>query len=488
MLSVSGRRFRRCLAVSVLAAAVAAIGLLSSASRSGATLGVLDQALTGNPDCSNFRTGVDAGAPPSERLDQEFVPSVSQLGSVELCLAVWSSKQVTLNIREGTADNPGTILATGTATITATGAQWVLVNLPAPLATTPGVKLVLEIPGSSSFSWRGTCGMAIAGCTSVDPDLYPAGESNWAWAVPDFAFRTYAGSLLGDVNGDGPTAINPADFQVKVDNPLLPLSLLGPTVFEGEEKDPDTGEVIKTRVESILLPTTGTVDGVEVAVVNEKDFENGELVESTLDYFAQHRNGDVYYFGERVDIYEGGKIVGHQGQWLAGEGKNEPGIAMPAHPTVGQEFNQENAPGIAEDQLTVLSLTERVTVPAGSYTECLKVADFNPLDKETEHKWFCPGVGMVHEEFTAGHLDLVSVEPVTPPTATPAPAIGPTAAPIQPTSAPAGVIAPATGDGTSNGSGVSVFTWGLAALGLLASAGGIAIAGGWYARKRWLKP
>jgi len=289
--------------------------------------------------------------------------------------------------------------------------------------------------------------------------------------------------------GGGPhrttAAFNPADFQVKIDNPLFPLSTLGPQLFEGEERDPDTNALIKTRVESTVLPITDTVAGVETTVVNEKDFQNGELVESTLDYFAQHRNGDVYYFGERVDIYEGGKVVGHQGQWLAGEGKNEPGIAMPAHPTVGQKFNQENAPGIAEDQLTVLSLTESVTVPAGSFTECLKVADFNPLDKETEHKWFCPGVGMVHEEFTAGHLDLVGVEPATSPTATPAPAVSPTVVASQP--APAqlspGMKVPSTGDGpTASGGGFSAYGWGLALLGVTAI--GIAAAGARFGRRR----
>jgi hypothetical protein len=266
-------------------------------------------------------------------------------------------------------------------------------------------------------------------------------------------------------------AINPADFQTKIDNPLFPLSSLAPRVFEGEERDPDTNALIKTRVESTVLPSTDVVDGVQVAVLNEKDFQNGELVESTLDYFAQHRNGDVYYFGERVDLYEDGQIVGHEGQWLAGEGNNQPGVAMPAHLKVGQKFNQENAPGIAEDQLTVLSLTESITVPAGSFTGCLKVADFNPLDNETEHKWFCPGAGMVHEEFTAGHLDLVSVESTTSPTATPAPVVSPTAVAPQPTATPPSVVsrAPSTGGGTgSDSQGFRVFGFGLVFTGVAA--------------------
>jgi len=280
------------------------------------------------------------------------------------------------------------------------------------------------------------------------------------------------------------SAINPADFQVTIDNPLLPISTLGPAIFEGEETDPDTDETITTRVESTVLPTTDTIAGVEVTVVNEKDFENGELVESTLDYFAQHRNGDVYYFGERVDIYEAGKIVSHAGQWLAGEGKNEPGVAMPAHPTVGQKFNQENAPGIAEDQLTVLSLTESVTVPAGTFSGCLKVADFNPLDRATEHKWFCPGVGMVHEEFPEGHLDLVSVGAST--SATPTPTASATVAAPPPTSTtPPAVNAPRTGGGAPSGpSDAQPYVWGLAVLGILALAGGTAIAGARLLRRQ----
>jgi len=280
------------------------------------------------------------------------------------------------------------------------------------------------------------------------------------------------------------SAINAADFQAKVDNPLFPLSTLGPQLFEGEERDPDTNGVIRTRVESAVLPDTDKVAGVEVTVVQEKDYQNGELVESTLDYFAQHRNGDVYYFGERVDVYEGGKVVGHEGSWLAGEGKNQPGIVMPAHPVVGQKFAQEKAPGIAEDELKVLSLTESVTVPAGSFTGCLKAADFNPLDKATEYKWYCPGVGMVHEEFPGGHLDLVSVGAST--SATPTPTTSATVVAPPPTSPPPPAVnAPRTGSGAASGpSDAQPYMWGLAALGVLALAGGTVIAGARLLRRQ----
>jgi len=229
------------------------------------------------------------------------------------------------------------------------------------------------------------------------------------------AVSVTAAALLTACGGGGakqvaPT-VNPADFQAKVDHPLFPLSSRGAKVFEGEERDPETGEVIKTRLESTLLPQTDVVAGVEVTVLQEKDYENGEngeLVESTLDYFAQHRDGSVYYFGERVDKYEGGKVVGHEGQWLAGEGANEPGIYMPAKLVLGQTFEQEKAPGLAEDASKVVALDETVTTPAGSFSGCVKTEDFSPLDKTTEFKYYCPGVGLAREEPPGGHLDLIS--------------------------------------------------------------------------------
>jgi hypothetical protein len=145
-----------------------------------------------------------------------------------------------------------------------------------------------------------------------------------------------------------------------------------------------------------------------VLVLEEKDYENGELVESTLDYFAQHKDGSVWYFGERVDEYEHGQVVGHEGQWLAGEGDNQPGVYMPAEPKVGDEFAQEQAPGVAEDQSKVVATDQTVTVPAGTFSGCLKTEDFSPLDGATEHKYYCPGVGLVREEPPEGFLDLIT--------------------------------------------------------------------------------
>ena len=101
-------------------------------------------------------------------------------------------------------------------------------------------------------------------------------------------------------------------------------------------------------------------------------------------------------------------IAGYKGQWLTGEGSNQPGVYMPAKLVLGQTFEQEKAPGVAEDQSKVVALDQTVTTPAGSLTGCIKTEDFSPLNNATEFKFYCPGVGLVREEPPGGHLDLIS--------------------------------------------------------------------------------
>jgi hypothetical protein len=203
-------------------------------------------------------------------------------------------------------------------------------------------------------------------------------------------------------------AIDPAQFTSKVDHPLVPLLTVGVKVYEGRERDPDTGRTFDARVVTRVQPRTFDVAGVRSAIVAVREYEDGELVESTRDYYAQRRDGSVFYMGEHVNDYEDGKIVGHDGQWFAGQRNAKPGLFMPAKPRVGLDFEQEQAPGVAEDRSTVVALGRRVTTPAGTFDDCIKTKDVAPLDNLTEFKYYCPRVGLVREDKQYGRSDLVS--------------------------------------------------------------------------------
>lgn len=195
-------------------------------------------------------------------------------------------------------------------------------------------------------------------------------------------------------------------YSAKVDHPLVPLSSVPVTVLEGTERE-GSGEAVPVRVESRLLPKPVRVAGVPVAAVEVHEYEHGQLVERTSDYYAQSRDGNVWYFGEHVEDIKDGKVVGHGGQWSAGHDGALPGLFMPARPSVGRTFEQERAPDVAEDRSKVLAVGLRVTTPAGTFSHCIKTEDYAPLDDVTEFKYYCPGVGLVREDTPGGRVDLV---------------------------------------------------------------------------------
>ena len=181
------------------------------------------------------------------------------------------------------------------------------------------------------------------------------------------------------------------DFVAVIDNPYFPL--IPGTVFEyrGEvEEGVELGHVRVTHETKKIL-------GVLCTVVLDSVYLNGTLLEATQDWYAQDRDGNVWYFGEDTQEYdERGKVVSTDGTWRAGVKKATQGIIMKAHPQVGDQYAQENAPGIAEDQAEVLSVSESVTVPYGRFGDVLQTEETTPLEPDVlEHKYYAPGVGFI---------------------------------------------------------------------------------------------
>jgi hypothetical protein len=200
----------------------------------------------------------------------------------------------------------------------------------------------------------------------------------------------------------GPKFSHPRD----ITNPYLPLAYLKQDIFEGTEGGK------KTRVERTAMPgkhKTFTINGqtVEAAVYEDRAFVNGELEEVATDYFAQDDDGTVYYLGEDVDEYENGKVINHDGAWLLGKDTQVPGVLLPAHPKVGDKFKSEEVSKEINESDEVVSVSETVTVPAGTFTNCVKVKE-SLADGTTEYKYYASGVGVVREVPADGDELLIS--------------------------------------------------------------------------------
>ena len=160
--------------------------------------------------------------------------------------------------------------------------------------------------------------------------------------------------------------------------------------------------VLKNSEEKVVitvLDETKEIGGVRTRIVEEREEKDGELAEVSRNFFAICKeHGDVFYFGEEVDDYKGGKIVAHSGAWRADEADSKAGIIMPGTILLGARHYQEIAPN-AMDRAEIISDDVTMTTPAGTFRNCLRVEETSGLDPDEKYfKTYAPGVGLIQDE------------------------------------------------------------------------------------------
>lgn len=191
-------------------------------------------------------------------------------------------------------------------------------------------------------------------------------------------------------------------------NPYFPITVGYQWTLEGEED----GLAVKALL--TVLPLTRTIDGIEAAILEEREWaqeeEGGPLLlnEISWNYFSENVDGDVCYRGESVDdIVEDPvgtfTVVDHGGAWCAEDTPdvNHAGIFMPRETDLqpGTTFLQEDAPGIAVDGAKIISsgiIDDDIF--GGPYTETVRLQEFELLTGRKEKadiKDFGEGVGIL---------------------------------------------------------------------------------------------
>jgi hypothetical protein len=201
--------------------------------------------------------------------------------------------------------------------------------------------------------------------------------------------------------------IDPADFVAGVNHPFLPLIVGSKWVYDGAE-----------HVEIEVLPETKLILGVAATVVRDQVFVDGELTEDTLDWFAQDRDGNVWYFGEKTAEYEKGKVTSTEGSWEGGVDGAQPGIVMLAEPQAGDSYRQEFLEGEAEDLAAVTAIEGSITVPAGSWSgaDVLVTEEWTPLEPDVrERKTYARDFGVVETTQIKGGDELTTLTSLTKP-------------------------------------------------------------------------
>jgi hypothetical protein len=189
--------------------------------------------------------------------------------------------------------------------------------------------------------------------------------------------------------------IDPADFtnSTNLTNPYFQFQPGKKYIYEGQ-----TGDGLE-HIEVQLLSATKTILGINCAIVNDKVWLNGNLIEDTDDWYAQDDDGNVWYMGEDVDnLNPDGTLKDHAGSWEAGVDGAKAGFIMLANPQPGMKYRQEYYFDEAEDQAEVLELGLTLTVPFGTFSNCLKTKEWTEIEPDVlDNKFYAPGIGLIRE-------------------------------------------------------------------------------------------
>ncbi len=208
--------------------------------------------------------------------------------------------------------------------------------------------------------------------------------------------------------------IDASNFGSSITNAYFPL--MPGTVFHYVNRIIEGIDTSYEQIEVSVSTDTKIITGVQCREVHDVVTVNGEVTEDTYDWYAQDKSGNVWYFGEHTKSMKDKNGSTTEGSWKAGEQNACPGIIMWANPQrhAGETYYQEFLPGIAEDQAQVINTNNRVSVPYGVFTQCVKTKEFTNLEPGViEYKYYAADVGLLKTEMTAGGNELEVLTSVT---------------------------------------------------------------------------
>src|ERR1700682_2756556 len=154
-------------------------------------------------------------------------------------------------------------------------------------------------------------------------------------------------------------AIDPANFSssTTIDNPFFALIPGKTFIYEGQ-----TTEGFE-HVEFAVTHATRVILGVTCIEVHDTRKIGGIVTEDTRDWFAQDKDGNVWYFGENTTLVDNGLPIDLSGTLTAWIALDQPGIIMKAHPALKDFYRQEFFVGEAEDLAEVINLSASESTP-----------------------------------------------------------------------------------------------------------------------------
>jgi hypothetical protein len=234
---------------------------------------------------------------------------------------------------------------------------------------------------------------AIAGTTAVI-------WAPWASSAPS-STTSACGTTYAPV-------LDPANFVGVIDNNYFPLPVGRKLVYTGvKDGQTQTDTVTVTDQKKVIL-------GISTTIVNDVATNGSTVLEKTFDYYAQDKQGNVWYLGEDTTHFLPNGKADTSGSFQAGVDSAQPGIIMGANPQIPDAYRQECYAGQAEDTAWVVGTTGSVRVPYGNVRNVLTSLEATQIEPGAyDQKVYGPGIGIVSEQSLTGTPETAQLVSVT---------------------------------------------------------------------------
>jgi hypothetical protein len=201
------------------------------------------------------------------------------------------------------------------------------------------------------------------------------------------------------------------DTSTTIDNEWFPLKPGTRWIWKGSTEE-EEGRIPHSIVFTIT-DLTKVINGVRTVVGWDRDFSDGELVETELIFLAQDKEGNTWHLGQYSETFEEGEFVGGSA-WLAGLHGAKAGIWVKAEPRLdapAYSMGFAPPPYFWDDFAKTFKMGQKTCVPAGCFEDVLVTDEFEP-DKPGAHqlKYYARGVGNVRTGWRGEDADKEVLE------------------------------------------------------------------------------
>jgi hypothetical protein len=186
------------------------------------------------------------------------------------------------------------------------------------------------------------------------------------------------------------------DRSTDINNEWMPMQPGTMWAYEGTAVD-EEGNGFARRIEFTITDLTKEINGVGTVVAWIVDYNNDEIIEKEIAFYAQDNDGNVWYLGEHPEEFSDGKFVDAP-TWIAGLEEARAGIKMMAEPKVGTaKYFQGWGPAVEwSDYGDIQKMGQETCVPVDCYQDAMVIAESSLGEAgAAQFKYYVSGVGEV---------------------------------------------------------------------------------------------